>query len=47
MSYLGVKSNSRLKWAIDPVTKVVKDKKKYDRKKDKLKVAKALSKEKF
>lgn len=45
MSYIGKKSNSRLVWGIDPITKVVPDKKKYDRKKNKSKFQKILDQE--
>lgn len=45
MSYIGKKSNSRVKWAISPVEKVVEDKKKYDRKKDKSKFKRMLDNE--
>jgi hypothetical protein len=45
MSLIGKMSNSRTKWAISPVQRVVNDKKKYDRKKDKSKFKRTLDKE--
>lgn len=42
MSYIGEKSNSRVKWQISPVTKVKDSKKKYDRKSEKNKIRKEL-----
>ena len=35
MSYIGKKTNSRVQWAISPVTKVKESKKKHDRNKTK------------
>ncbi|MGG6449524.1 hypothetical protein [Pseudobacillus badius] len=45
MSYIGKKTNSRTKWAINPVERVVANKKKYDRKRDRSKFQKVLEKE--
>jgi hypothetical protein len=38
---IGKKSNSRLQWAINPVTRVKNSKKIYDRKKSKQEIKKA------